>query len=359
MTTYRWRLCPLALALFFICGSVIAQEKFVSKRNPAPASGGSNYWTPERMAAARPEPLGVRYGSPLAETDAEQLKPAGTAGSAPPQRPGDAAQQQPESLAKVVGDAQLPLSSTYFSYPYPFTRTHVLPLTLYTVYPWNVNGRLFFTKPGIGDFVCTATSVTSGTAPRRALILTAGHCVSSGAGTFWTNFQFVPALRDSLRPYGTWDWDSLVTTPEWHNTGNRKRDVAFIVTRKRGDGLSLGTVVGGAGLAWNQSDKQDLWAHGYPIDSPFNGLRMILCTASVAGRDGFSGTGPAPMAIGCDQTAGCSGGSWKRATTMNSPGYAMGVFSYKYDAQPLASYSPYFDTAIRDLWTQAQGFVKP
>ncbi|HJU56890.1 MAG TPA: hypothetical protein VJ715_20055 [Pyrinomonadaceae bacterium] len=364
MTTYRWRLSALALSFLFVCTSAIAQNgKFVSQRNADTLANGPAYWTPERMASARPEPMAVKYGSPLQVTDSAELKPSGPAGAASGQRPGDspllAQVLTPE--ANLPGEAELPLVTTYFAYPFPFVRTEVLPLTLYTSYPWSVNGKLFFTKPGIGNFVCSATAVTSGTAPRRALLLTAGHCVSSGNGTFWTNFQFVPALRDTVRPYGTWGWDWVTTTGEWHNNANNKRDVAFIVTSKRvSDGRSLGSVVGDAGIAWNQPDKQQFWAHGYPAASPFTGRRMILCTASIAGRDSMAGVGPAPMGIGCDQTGGASGGSWKRGSTMNNPGFTNGVFSYKYTtAQPLSTYSPYFDTAIRDLWLHAQTLVSP
>jgi V8-like Glu-specific endopeptidase len=357
MKPYRWKPTFLVLSFLFITGSVIAQEKIVSKRNATPASAGSVYWTAERMAAARPEPLAVRYGSPLSATDGEELKPTGPAGSAAAQGPGEAKLAEP--LAQVVGDPDLPLLSSYFAYPFPFVRSEVLPLSLYTSYPWSVNGKLFFTKPGIGDFVCSGTVVASGTAPRRALVLTAGHCVSSGSGTFWTNFKFVPALRDTLRPFGTWDWDWVTTTGEWHNTANNKRDFAFVVTSKRFDGVSVGNLTGNAGLAWNVADKQEVWAHGYPAQTPFTGRRMILCTAAIAGRDSFAGTGPAPMALGCDQNGGASGGSWKRGVAMNNPGYAIGVFSYKYNIQPLSTYSPYFDTAFVTLWQHAQTLVSP
>lgn len=356
---YRWRLSALALLFLFVCTPAIAQkEKFVSRSNADPLSNGPAYWTPDRMAAARPEPMAVKYGSPLQVTDSAELKPSGPAGAISGQGPGAEQLLSPE--ASLLGEEELPLLSTYFSYPFPFTRSEVLPVTLYTAYPWSVNGKLYFTKPGIGDFVCSGTAVTSGTAPRRALVLTAGHCVSSGSGAFWTNFLFVPALRDTSRPYGTWGWTWVTTTGEWHNTANNKRDVAFIVTSKRpSDGRSLGSVVGDAGIAWNQPDKQQFWAHGYPQASPFAGRRMILCTASIAGRDSMSGVGPAPMGIGCDQTGGASGGSWKRASTMNNPGFTNGVFSYKYGVQPLSTYSPYFDTAVRDLWLHAQTLVAP
>jgi V8-like Glu-specific endopeptidase len=362
MKTKRWMLSALALSFLFICGSVNAQqEKFATSRNKAPGSAYSTpYWTPQRMAAARPMPLLVRQGSLSPVTDGTDLKVTGPAEKIAGHAPGNETVPNLVSLT-VGGDETLsaPLAN-YFIYPFPFTRTEVNPTTLYTVYPWSTNGKLYGTMPGQGNYVCSATAITSGTAPRRALVLTAGHCISDGQGTFAYNFMFVPAMRDTSAPFGVWDWEFATTTNEWHNNGNFRRDVAFIVTSKRpSDGRSLGSVVGDAGLGWNFPDKQDLWVHGYPSRAPFNGKRMILCTSAIAARDSPPGVGPATIAIGCDQTQGSSGGSWKRAWSLNGSGYAIGVVSYGKTGQSQALYSPYFDTAIRDLWTHAQTLVSP
>jgi V8-like Glu-specific endopeptidase len=361
MRANRWMLWgALALLCTSLYGSANAQDgRFATKKRAATQAAASAYWTPERMAAARPEPLVARQGLPTPATDSSELRTDGAAELIAGRGPGGGGATMSPTLKPFGGDEAPSALAAYFTYPFPFTRTEVNPSSLYTVYPWSTNGKLFFTKPGQGDFVCSATAVTSGSAPRRALVLTAGHCVSSGNGTFWTNFLFAPALRDLNRPFGTWDWEWATTTSEWHNNANSKRDVAFIVTSKRFDGRSLGNVVGDAGIGWNWPDKQDLWAHGYPSQAPFNGKRMILCTAAIAIRDTLAGVGPAPIGIGCDQTKGSSGGSWKRASTLTAAGYAIGVFSYKYTTQPQSSYSPYFDTAIRDLWTHAQTLVDP
>jgi Trypsin len=359
MKIKRWMLGALALSFLLIQGSVYAQKaSFASQRNNVPESASRTaYWTPERMVAARPMPLLVAPGSPVRATESAELRPTGPPETIAGSRPDKAEMSSPISKT-VGGDEASSALANYFTYPFPFTRTELYPTTLYAIYPWSTNGKLYFTQPG-GDFVCSATSVASGSAPRRAIVLTAGHCVSDGNGSFYTNFLFVPSLHDAVRPFGTWDWDWVTTTSEWHNNGNNRRDVAFLVTRKRSDGQSLGNLVGSAGLSWNAPDKQDVWAQGYPQQAPFTGRRMILCTAAIAARDSPAGAGPATIGIGCDQTPGCSGGSWKRAWNMNAAGYAIGVFSYHYSTQPQARYSPYFDTVIRDLWTHAVSLVDP
>jgi hypothetical protein len=214
-----------------------------------------------------------------------------------------------------------------------------------------VNGKVFFTNGGI-DFVCSGTSVAS---PDGLLVWTAGHCVANEAGThqFDSFAEFVPAYNGAAfntSPKGVWIADRFTTTTAWLNNGDVSRDlgVMHVVAHS---GVTLGQTVGTAGFAWNQSRDQDFTDFGYPQNSPFNGKFMIECNAAHGGDAVFSGgTGPALIGIGCDMTGGSSGGSWSIGWGGNTTGPA-GLFvgfinahnDYKFNAQPLAMYSPYFD----------------
>ena len=57
-----------------------------------------------------------------------------------------------------------------------FTSSRLVPATTTTdqAYPHRVIGKLFFTIPGAGNYVCSASVIS------YRLIATAGHCVASG-----------------------------------------------------------------------------------------------------------------------------------------------------------------------------------
>jgi hypothetical protein len=118
-------------------------------------------------------------------------------------------------------------------------------------------------------------------------------------------------------------------------------------------GVLLQNKVGAAGFAWNQARDQQFVDFGYPQASPFNGRSMVTCLGATAVNDtGIGGSGPAPIGIGCDMTGGASGGSWQirwGGASGSTPGYINGHNDYKYNSQPLAMYSPYFDTTANTI----------
>ena len=75
----------------------------------------------------------------------------------------------------------------------------------YTTFPTSTNGKVFFTDDGV-NYVCSGTAIAS---TNKSVVWTAGHCVHDGPGSFHTNWVFVPAYRDNVRPYGTWAARSL------------------------------------------------------------------------------------------------------------------------------------------------------
>ena len=317
------------------------------------------YWTPQRMRGAGPFPMPVLQGGPRTGHTPRAGAPgsAGSAGGGPPRG------EVPPVPSPAAAPGEVLSPNPAYRYPYPFARTGVFPFSQYRNWPWSANGRLFFTRGGV-DYVCSGASVArSRVTKRRALVLTAGQCVNAGGtgsrgGVWSTNVIFCPAHLDGASPFGCWAGQLLWTTREWYASSNLTRDVGFVVVARNTCG-ELGDCVGDAGLAWNQSDRQQYWAIGYPQAPPFTGGRMILCTAGTAVRDAVNGLpGPDTVGIGCEMNAGSSGGAWNYGMRMGTAGVANSVTSYKYATQPLALYGPYFDLLIMRLWQDASASIR-
>lgn len=301
------------------------------------ASAALEYWTPARMKAARPYPAPARAGAPDAVAPASQPSgsPRSIAGSAPSGETVDAAASQSPAGPSPMG----------YSYPFPFTRTNVL--TNYKVYPWKAVGKLFFVQNG-GSFVCSGSAVQN--APgTKVVVWTAGHCVSDGAGHFDSQAVFVPAYKNGSAPFGQFPATGLFTTSAWHTSADLRYDLGSIRVGKNANGQTLYSKTGKLGFAYNQSRVQHWNSFGYPAASPFNGQLMVNCQGSHAVDDGSFGA-PATIGIGCDMTGGSSGGPW--ILKFGTQNLVNGLNSYGYNTQPLAMYSPYFDStanAVRCL----------
>jgi V8-like Glu-specific endopeptidase len=238
-----------------------------------------------------------------------------------------------------------------YSYPFPFTRYSVDDQLYPGVYPYIAIGKLLFLQNGI-QYVCSAASVESPAA--SPTVWTAGHCLSDGNGTFSTKVGFVPSWKNGAAPYGFYPATQLAVATSWHVNGDFTRDYgAFQVGTNAllgGEGQTLQSQVGTLGFAWNQSRIQHWDDFGYPAANPFDGQLMTTCQASHAVDDtGSQGAGPDPIGIGCDMTGGSSGGPWILLFKRGS--YINGHNDYKYvvPAEPLAMYSPYFDTVANQV----------
>jgi hypothetical protein len=277
----------------------------------------SAYWTPQRMANA--DPLGL-------------LSATGT--------PPDAAARNPGASTLRSGS-----SASYSSFE----------LTDTTSFPNRVHGKVFFTKPGVGNFVCSGTVVDAG---NRSTVITAGHCVHDG-GNWSTNFAFAPGYRNlngaGNAPYGVWAASDEAAPQPWVDSENLKYDVGAVVIARNGSGQTLENVVGGRGITFNQPTSQSFRSYGYPAQPTsahsFDGTRLWACDSSAPVADSPStASGPNTMGIGCDMTGGSSGGGW---VTDPSSGYLNGVNSYKYASQPNMMYGPYFGSTVQALYNFA------
>ena len=310
------------------------------------------YWTKERMRNAKPLDMTHR-GSP-ASSEVRATQPEGRPVKVPPTASGAG----PAIGASATGQPVATTSDGY-TYPFPFTRYEVFDpgTTSYEAYPYRTYGKVFFTKATGGDFVCSGTVVntqTSSTSPGNlSTIWTAGHCVSDGQGRFHTNWVFVPAYRDNVRPFGTWSARRLTTKTEWHSFSNFEQDVGAAVLNTQ-SGVAIQNRVGSMGIAFNQAYPQHWHSFGYPQASPFNGQRQFACTASYARQADLSPRTNVPqIGIGCDFTGGSSGGGWIIGWGSGG-GWVNSVNSWKFFAEPLAIYGPYHGTDALGLYNSAR-----
>lgn len=101
---------------------------------------------------------------------------------------------------------------------------------------------------------CTGTLV----GPRH--VLTAGHCVSSGNGSFYSSLDFTVAQNGSYKPWGSEQWDKALTVNKWLNGGDSNYDYGMIILKAAPHNgyTSYGSYSGG-----------NVTVTGYPGDKPF------------------------------------------------------------------------------------------
>jgi hypothetical protein len=276
----------LTLIALFTAGSASAQ--------PTPRQV-ERFWTPARMAAARPLELTVgRDGS--ADVHLGPRPRAATASYS------------------VVGSPEVP--------------------------PYAWNGRLYVRQAGQEGF-CSATAIDS---PSRRLVLTAGHCVNSGPkdgkpGVWSTYLEFVPGLNLGVAPVGTFVLSGRPRAlPAWTKGGNPDFDLGAFLTEPNAAGVALADAVGGgATIVTDRGRHQRFETFGYPGDTE----RMRTCVSGFAGEDPITATlpGPSTIAIRCDWRPGASGGAW----TIEGGNEIDGLTSYITEGGGEGlTYGPYF-----------------
>ncbi len=310
------------------------------------------YWTAERMAAAKPMPMPeVIDHEELRGAAFSPQPPLGNPGFAPGWDP-KSGLEPPDPLTRYEITPGDPAFDWYWrehdgrlkaAAPEAFGSPPADPVDYpgygkfarwtwygnYLTWPTSTIGKLFFTVPGQGNFVCSATAIG------RSTIATAGHCVSSligGTPTWHTNHLFCPSYYKaggsggSHPSRGCWSGVTAVTSSQWHNSANFDRDYACIVTATTGTVHSnkLGNVTGWLGRTWNWGGTDATLAWGYPAGSPFPGYHIITVAATEwysvnMSNDGETSPNLSSKYIGSDMTGGSSGGPWWLGTRHTNP----------------------------------------
>lgn len=312
---------------------------------PAGASGGEiasvgvddrdagAYWTADRMEAAKP----ARPPAPAARAPREVRPPAESGGEKP--RVVDPVASETYEVARLQEQVLEPETMASYS------RSQV---TDPRKRPFRTHGKVFFSLGG-GDYVCSGTAVSSN---NQSVVWTAGHCLFERGPGFARNWIFVPAYHDGQAPFGRWPARRLAAPAEWRQEENLKFDLGAAIVRRNGDGQALHHVVGSRGIGFDQPRSQRYAAFGYPSAPPFTGNRMYRCDAPLGGSDNPGGDGPPTMWIGCDMTAGASGGGWV------ADGRVLSVISYSYCVLLLCEdrlYGPYQSSVARSLYRSVRG----
>jgi hypothetical protein len=288
-----------------------------------------NYWTPERMAAAKPYPVTRVSGA-----TSGRVPSAGSTG-------------RPMTVQPVRVGAAGPAERAATGVPRPYTN-----------YPDRSVAKIFFVGADGGNYVCSGTIVSSA---NESMISTAGHCVADGSLHQWhSNWLIVPAYASKSAttdkgPYGNWVAPMATTRSNWFELGSFNEDVGFLVVKKR-DRQTIVDRLGSQGIKFNQDRMQNFKDFGYPQVAPFDGKSQWRCDSpwkkDDPGYDPALG-GPAPIGIKCDMTPGSSGGGWL-IDLDKGLGFVNSVNSFKYTNGPLKDlatmFGPYFGSEAKALY---------
>jgi hypothetical protein len=280
----------LVLAL----GSILLGPAVASANPAGEADRVRAYWTPQRMASARPLDL----------------------------------------VVNPRGEARLHLGR-----PNPLAGASFLAIATPTTPPFSVNGRIFI-RIGNQRGYCSGTAIDS---PTRQLVLTAGHCVNSGAdnhGNLWyRDLLFAPAYTAGRAPLGAFPArrNQIFAPLQWRNHSNPDFDLGAFLTDPNNRGIDLADAVGGgAAIALDLPRNQRFASFGYPG----NVKRMQGCNSGYAGDDRLTHPlpGPPTLGIGCHWAPGASGGGW----LIEGGAQIDGLNAYLNLDERSRTYGPYF-----------------
>jgi len=281
------------------------------------------YWTPERIAAARPRDM-VRTVVGFTVAPKPIAKPGGGGGGGNVKG------------ASWTGDGIIEKQS----------------------------GRILFSMSG-GQWICSGSVVTNGAASDGfSTILTAGHCVTDGPNTWASNFMFIPDFDEgpvyptsqpcskSGQVYGCWTATRLAANAAFVSGGGFGNDTVDVDYGFAYVGLGgfnntdLDVTVGGA-YALNpdlEALNVQQWAFGYPAEGRYKGKDLIYCTNATSSliNDPYGAT---TWGMACNMNGGSSGGPWVTGTP--DPGSTAGsvssLNSYGYSNLNGYMFGPRFD----------------
>ena len=302
----RLRVCAAAgfvITCLAVGGFAVAQSTTVSIEAVSPFAA-SDYWTDARVINARPQPF---YTPPPGA--APESMPFGPPESTVGGRGGAiAADDAAELAAAAAADASAAALAAELNEVVPLGTPNIYDsdyvnrsTILQRQYPYRTIGKLLFTPAGGGSLYCSASVISP-----NNIIVTAAHCCHNRS-RFHSNWAFVPAMRSTTRPYGTFPWTSVRVLTAWINTGTRATDVCVLTVGPNANGQNLSNLVGWLGRSWNYPNIQHHFAFGYPSNIS-SGVYKYEASAESYANCGNS----LVNAMGSPMTFGSSGGPWIR-----------------------------------------------
>ncbi len=183
----------------------------------------------------------------------------------------------------------------------------------------NTTGKVVFTLNS-GDYICTGTTVTDGVS-NRSIVVSAAHCAWDGAdGGFARNWMFIPdfdatptyACAQAI--YGCFTASALVVNNGFTSAGGFNDqavtyDWSFaVITTAGSTGVASPEVAGSFALnTTTMSVGDQVYDFGYPAAGKYHGKDLTYCADQVFTDPGTSNL---TFGIDCDMTGGSSGGPW-------------------------------------------------
>lgn len=293
-------------------------------KDPAAAK---RYWTPDRMAAARPAPMPEIQPDDLSGGPVDRGEPVFVEGAA--------------ARSAYSGAGESTMSASVTATPIPFQRFQI---DNPSATEFKMHGALFFTSPVTGyNYGCSGTVINS---DNGSVVWTAGHCLYE-QGRPVSNLVFVPGYENRTRPLGTWAAAQIAVPTQWQNGEDMKFDFGAFRTTPNATG-TLVDVAGGRGIAFNQNPNEALQSFGYPAFpvEKFDGEHLQTCVSTGSGRI-VAGA----IAMGCDMEQGSSGGGW----VMRGGYVASNVSGGNMQVWPNMALGPYLGNAARSVFDQVRG----
>jgi V8-like Glu-specific endopeptidase len=242
----------------------------VEQGKPGASAGSRGDGRRKPVILFTPRPVGTKQSNPAAQ----------------PQEVGTSGQPYTTSTANAFGD----LTADY--------------------YPYNATGKLWFNKPNDArTWFCSASLI------KRGIAVTAAHCVANyGAQQFYLNWQFAPAFRNGIAPYGIATAKSATVLTSYYNGTDPcaqagvicQDDVAVLTLNPPYVGANTGWYAyGWNGYSYNASGQALVTQLGYPLALD-NGLLMERNDSQGFVSSSLSNN----TIIGSLMTGGSSGGPW-------------------------------------------------
>jgi V8-like Glu-specific endopeptidase len=283
--------------------------RVASEDDPAFFSQGVAYWTDERVRTLQPIPWYDEEADASASLFELEEKVLGPPDSAPSGSPGDLKKGRKSNLFLEqdggVGGSQENLLAESESDFVDFGTQDIgdndfvnQNETLWRQFPWKAIGKLLSNQGS-----CTASVIS----PNNIIVTAAHCCYNRSTGSWNSNFAFVPAMRDTTRPYGTFPYTGVRVPTAWITQGGRENDVCVLSLGQNANGQTVTSLNSWLGRSWDYPTTQHHFAFGYPANIS-SGRYKYECSAESYANCGNSGV----SAMGCNMTNGSSGGPWIR-----------------------------------------------
>lgn len=269
-----------------------------------------DYWTPERMASAKPA---------VSTVGAAEARLAG---------------RMPVGERVAPGTGSKPVAGT----------PSVMRTAERKSYSRRV-GKMFY-KFNKKNWVCSGAVVNT---KKKNMVFTAAHCLWDKKKGWAHKILFIPGYKKGKEPFGRYYAKHIAIGAHFKKFHGVREDPRhdygiMLVKNSRRHGPKIARKVGAFGIQWNAKYSRKMKATGYPAFHTSGGVQK-----SCKGRthySKYSWRGAKMITMKCRAvTAGSSGGPWLHRAYIN--GQNAGVNSFKH---PRRIFTPWFTRGVKKLY---------